>query len=299
LINSASTLRVVYLGGLGRSGTTLLERLLGELPGVVALGEVVHLWERGVLGGELCGCGVPFPECVFWRVIGERAFGGWTPALAERMVRLRERVDRTRRIPRIAHPDLAAYTQAYRLVYEAVGAPVVVDSSKHASLACCLLASGVDVRIVHVVRDPRAVAHSWGRTVRRPEDGLPMTRWGPARTALHWTAQNAALELLPGRGGRVTRVRYEDLLAAPEATLVALAREIDLEVPEVPFIEGGTAWLGPSHTASGNPMRFHVGRVELRRDDSWVSGLPERDRRVVNALTWPLRARYGYWGAPA
>ncbi|HEY2794503.1 MAG TPA: sulfotransferase, partial [Micromonosporaceae bacterium] len=36
--------RVVFLGGLGRSGTTLLERILGEVPGVCALGELVHLW---------------------------------------------------------------------------------------------------------------------------------------------------------------------------------------------------------------------------------------------------------------
>ncbi|SEG99111.1 Sulfotransferase family protein [Nonomuraea solani] len=294
-----ATAQVIYLGGLGRSGTTLLERLLGELPGVVALGEVVHLWQRGILAEELCGCGVAFPSCPFWRRVGERAFGGWTRSLAERMLALRHTIDRTRRIARIEHPDLAEYARAYRLLYDAAGAPIVIDSSKHASLACCLLATGVDVRIVHVVRDPRAVAHSWSRTVRRPEDGRPMTRWSPARTALHWSAQNAALELLPGRGARVTRVRYEDLLSAPGATLTALALRLGLPEPELPFLEGRTAWLGPSHTASGNPMRFHVGRVELRRDDSWRSGLREGDRRLVNALTWPLRGRYGYRGVAA
>ncbi|MGN9840709.1 sulfotransferase [Nonomuraea sp. H19] len=300
MTDSATTTRVIYLGGLGRSGTTLLERLLAELPGVVALGEVVHLWERGVLAGEPCGCGVAFPACAFWRQVGERAFGGWTRHLAERVLMLRHRVDRTRRIASIAHPDLAEYALAYRLLYEATGAQVVIDSSKHASLAWCLVTSGLDVRVVHVVRDPRAVAHSWSRTVERPEDGRPMTRWGPARTALHWTAQNAALELLAGRGALVTRVRYEDLLAAPEPTLATLTRRLGLAgAPRLPFVEGRTAWLGPSHTASGNPMRFHVGRLELRRDDSWVTSLPEGDRRVVNALTWPLRARYGYWGTAA
>ncbi|GAA3258325.1 sulfotransferase [Nonomuraea helvata] len=298
MTDRATTTRVIYLGGLGRSGTTLLERLLGELPGVVALGEVVHLWERGVLAEELCGCGAPFPVCPFWRQVGERAFGGWTPALVGRILTLRRRVDRTRRIPRIEHPDLAEYVQAYRLLYEAVGAPVVIDSSKHASLACCLVAGGVDVRIVHVVRDPRAVAHSWARTVQRPEDGRPMTQWGPARTAVHWTAQNTALELLPGRGARVVRVRYEDLLAAPGPTLGSLALGLGLAEPDLPFLDDRTVWLGPSHTASGNPMRFLVGRVELRRDDSWMTGMRDGDRRVVNALTWPLRARYGYREAP-
>ncbi|MET8984418.1 sulfotransferase [Nonomuraea wenchangensis] len=291
--------QVIYLGGLGRSGTTLLERLLGELPGVIALGEVVHLWERGVLAGQPCGCGAPFPACPFWRQVGERAFGGWSARLAERVLTLRRRVDRTRRVPRIAHPDLGDYVQVYRSLYAATGARVVVDSSKHASLACCLASGGVDVRIVQVVRDPRAVAHSWGRTVERPEDGLPMTRWGPVRTALHWTAQNAALELLARRGVPVTTVRYEDLLAAPGPALGALRHELGLGEPAAApsFIDGRSAWLGPSHTVSGNPMRFQVGRVELRRDDSWATAMAAGDRRVVSLLTWPLRTRYGYRGA--
>ena len=47
--------RVLYLGGFGRSGSTLIERLLGELPGVCPVGELVHLWQRGVLAGERRG----------------------------------------------------------------------------------------------------------------------------------------------------------------------------------------------------------------------------------------------------
>ncbi|MEV4839448.1 sulfotransferase [Nonomuraea sp. NPDC049486] len=294
------TPRVIFLGGLGRSGTTLLERLLGELPGVAPLGEVVHLWERGVLAGEPCGCGRAFPACPFWRQVGERAFGGWTPGLAGRVMALRRRVDRTRRLGR-AHADLPEYVRAYRLLYEAAagvaGAGLVVDSSKHASLAYCLLEGGLDPHIVQVVREPRAVAHSWGRTVERPENGRPMTRWGPVRTAVHWTAQNLALELLARRGARVTRVRYEDLVAAPGDTLGALAGELGLPPSRLPFLHGATAHLTTAHTASGNPMRFGAGPIELSRDDTWRHGLPRRRQSLVAALTWPLRARYGYGSA--
>src|SRR5205085_9040571 len=69
--------RVVFLAGLGRSGTTLLERALAELPGVQALGEVNHLWRRSLVDDELCGCGEPFSRCPHWRAVGDRAFGGW------------------------------------------------------------------------------------------------------------------------------------------------------------------------------------------------------------------------------
>lgn len=294
---------MIFLGGLGRSGTTLLERLLGELPGVAPLGEVVHLWQRGVLADEPCGCGRPFGSCPFWSEVGERAFGGWTPVLAHRVTALRRRVDRTRRLARISHADLPEYVRAYRRLYRAAadtaGAHAVIDSSKHASLASCLLRDGLDVHVVQVVREPMAVAHSWRRTVERPEDGRPMTRWGPARTSAHWTAQNLALELMARRGARVTRLRYEDLLAAPQPTLVGLVGELGLPPSRLPFLHGTTAHLTAAHTVSGNPVRFDVGAVELARDDAWRAALPRRHQRLVAALTWPLRTRYGYGRAAA
>ncbi|WSG19297.1 sulfotransferase [Nonomuraea sp. NBC_01738] len=302
MTDHASTPRVIFLGGLGRSGTTLLERLLGESPGVTPLGEVVHLWARGVLAGESCGCGQPFAACAFWREVGERAFGGWSAGVAQRVLALRATVDRTRRIPRITHPDLAEYVESYSRIYTAAaqvsGARVVIDSSKHASLACCLAAGGLDVHVIQVVRDPRAVAHSWRRSVARPEDGAPMTRWGSLKTALHWNAQNLALDTLAGRGAHVLRVRYEDLLADPRATLTRLAARLGLDTA-FPFLTGATARLGPAHTASGNPMRFTVGAVELARDDAWRSGLPRRHQRLVATLTRPLMSRYGYREAAA
>ncbi|GAA3126436.1 sulfotransferase [Planomonospora alba] len=310
-----SPTRVVFLGGLGRSGTTLLERLLGELPGCAALGEVVHLWARGVLADESCGCGEPFHACPFWRKVGERAFGGWSAGQAERVLALRARVDRTRRIPALrrllaeeragagawrspaATEELGEYATAYRRLYEAAaetaGGPVVVDSSKHASLAFCLAAAGLDVHVVHVVRDPRAVAHSWRRRVARPENGAPMMSWSPARTSLHWLAQNLGLELLAREGVPVTRVRYEDLLDSPARTLRRLAAVLGVR-PGLGFLGDGAAELSTAHTVSGNPMRFTVGRIGLTRDDGWRTGAPPRQGSLVTALTWPLMLRYDY-----
>jgi len=69
----AGPVRVLYIGGLGRSGSTLIERLLGQVPGVCAVGELVHLWDRGITEDERCGCGEPFRQCPFWSQVGKTA----------------------------------------------------------------------------------------------------------------------------------------------------------------------------------------------------------------------------------
>ncbi len=52
---------LLYIGGVGRSGSTLVERVLNEAPEVHAMGETHHLWERGITADQLCGCGIGEP----------------------------------------------------------------------------------------------------------------------------------------------------------------------------------------------------------------------------------------------
>jgi Sulfotransferase family len=299
---------MLYLGGLGRSGTTLVERLLGELPSVCALGEVVHLWQRDIVDDERCGCGARFSACTFWRRVGELAFGGWANVDVARVRTLRNAVERTRHIPCLAAAqqapdDVREYAGFYARVYAAAaevsGARVVVDSSKHSALAHVLRWSDdIDLRVVHVVRDARGVAYSWTKTVARPEtDGTEeMTRYSPGRSAMLWNAHNAAFELLARRGVAVKRIRYEQFLAEPRVALRELSAYagIPLEESDLDFLGDGHADLKVGHSAAGNPMRFTVGRLPLRRDDAWVRALPSGQRRLVGAVCAPMLHAYGY-----
>jgi len=312
--------RVVYIAGLGRSGSTLLERLLGELPGVCAVGEVVHMWRRSIVDDERCGCGEPFAGCGFWRGVGEAAFGGWAAVDVGRVAQLRAAVDRNRFAPLLAGPALPPrfrraldeYVCYYQRVYAAVsavsGCATIVDSSKHPSLAFCLRwAPGLDLRVVHVVRDSRAVAHSWTKQVARPDAPAEsyMRTFSPVASATQWNVQNAALHLLARVGTPTMRIRYEDLACAPAATLrrIAAFAGLPADEPALRFLgedaDGPWADLAPAHTTSGNRMRFYTGRISIRTDEAWRSAMPIAQRTTVSALTLALLARYGYFRARA
>lgn len=305
---------LLFLAGAGRSGSTLLERMVAELPGVCPLGEVVHLWERALVEDQRCGCGRRFSACPFWTAVGDRAFGGWDNVDVAEVLRLKRAVDRNRYVPWLAlrrlgpgrREALRAYLDHYERIYAAAtavsGATVAIDSSKHVSLAFCLRWSrALDVRVVHMVRDSPGVAYSWSKSVARPEvvgrtDMMPV--YGPLHVAATWSWVNVALRRLAGSGVRSLLVRYEDVVEDPRAALRLVASHSDLTLGDgaLDFIGDGVLTLTASHTVAGNPMRFTSGRLDVRRDDAWRTRMPPRSRRLVAALTWPVRRRLGYVG---
>ena len=163
-----------------------------------------------------------------------------------------------------------AYARLYAAIAQVSGCRVVVDSSKHASLAFCLhMSADIDLRVLHVVRDSRAVAYSWTKRIRRPEaaddSGEYMATFSPARPALLWNTLNLGFALLSSRGVPVRQIRYEDFLADPPGSMAELAEFAcgpgDFTDVIAGFLARDRASLGSSHTASGNPMRFATGSM--------------------------------------
>ena len=307
-----SEVAVLYIGGCQRSGSTLLDRMISQSEGHVSAGEIVHLWARGLLDNELCGCGDRFRDCPFWTEVGDVAFGGWAHLDVERTLSLQRRVDRNRYIFFMLWPwlapryrrDLARYVAILTRLYSAihqVGGSVIVDSSKHASTAFLLRAvPSIDLRIVHLVRDSRGVAYSLLKRVRRPEAvdrEAFMFRASPWRSGLEWLVFNALFHILDLMGTPTTRVRYEVLVRHPRDTLAQILGRNGRTATtggDLGFIDGSTVVLDIDHTAAGNPVRFEHGAFLLRVDTAWRSAMLPRDRRVTTWMTWPLLKVYGY-----
>jgi UDP-N-acetylglucosamine transferase subunit ALG13 len=302
--------RVLYIGGWGRSGSTLLDRALGQLPGFVSLGEVRELWQRGARENRPCGCGKPFLDCEFWSAVGDAAYGGWGRLDLDEALSLRYAVDRPWSAPMLwrgsgwsgFEAKVARYLELLRPLYGAIravsGADVIVDSSKLPMHAMLLRRIPVDLRLVHLVRDSRGVAFSWQKHVRnRVTDGDPqfMERYDPVSASMRYVLYNE----LTGRLGREVPsmlLRYEDFVARPAETLgwVADLAGAERGPGDLAFVRGEQIDLRPNHTVDGNPMRFAVGPVTLRPDEEWRTRMEPVDRRVVTALTLPLLRRYRY-----
>jgi Sulfotransferase family len=309
--------KVLYISASGRSGTTILDNLLGGLDGFFSAGELRYLWSRGLLGSTPCGCGLPVASCTVWSDVLNEAFSDVEPPDPADMVRWQEETVRFRHTLRLLRqastgsrktPGLERYTDALSRVYRAIarvtGARVVVDSSKRPSDAALLrLLPGVVPHYVHMVRDPRAVAYSWRRRKQwtTTDPTRFMRRHGAVDSTILWISFNLATEAVTSQHGsdKSLRVRYEDFISSPRDVLKAIADLVDEHPREFPFVADRTVQLGGNHTVSGNPSRFKVGMVELRDDDEWKARQRELDSIIVTSLALPFLRRYGYAVRPA
>lgn len=296
--------KVVYIIGSGRNGSTLLSRLLGQVPGCCSVGEIRSIWTR-LIDDNYCGCGQRFSECPFWSRVVDRAFGDETGFDAAEVRQTALQLDRIRRLPTVMRSrgpeELEGLRTRVSRLYEAVaaesGCEVIVDSSKtFGHLAILQGIPGFEIIPVHLVRDPRGVAYSWARKKTRPDHRhgtAHMRRYSPARTAIMWYL-NLLADVVPN--SRPLAVRYEDLVESPKQVLESiLAAAGRSELGSFPFLDGHTANLRPVHSVAGNPSRMTTGPVEIVLDEEWRRSMKASERLTVTCLSAPLLVRYGYW----
>lgn len=262
--------KLIYIGGYGHSGSTLLEYLLASSPGVVACGEVSSvLRQRG--RKAKCTCGQLAKDCPVWGPLQAEpsALEGWsheglTLALFERIGR-----------------DHAAMVDSSKTPWNSLVAPFRLRRE-----------IGKGFVLLHLVRDPRAV--SWSAVKKAGRQGpRPLMGLRCSAAAIGWTAANLACELF-GRTypDQYMRLRYEDLVHSPDRVMRELFASLLPGVVWRPEEIGASA---NRHQLYGNRMRSRsLSLAEIKEDSAWRSDMPRAYRALVAALVWPLGKRYGY-----
>jgi hypothetical protein len=185
--------KVLQITGLGRSGSTILDIVLGNHPDVESVGEVGNLTVNGWISREslrgidpkrlrvpICTCGkrldvlyveAPDEACPFW----SRVRGEWVertdPHSIEGYPKLQSDFELKRRWPRLLYERrrpsarFRSYAGLTRAFFESIravsGKPVIVDSATVPVRTFALgLVPGLDVYAVHLVRDGRGVVTS-------------------------------------------------------------------------------------------------------------------------------------------
>ena len=298
-------IELLYIASPSFSGSTLLTFLLNAHPKIATIGELK--WGDIDLASYRCSCGALLAECDFWREVEARMLARGLPfdlhrpatdfrcrtrPLADRALRARIRGQifesarslTTAVLPSVRRtwPLVARVNRAMiEIILDLQGGKVFVDASKDPVRLMHLARTGdYDVRVLQLVRDGRAVACSAmkneGQTVE-----------AAAREWLHTHQQIERLRAKLG-GDRLLTVRYEDLCADPQATIL---RAYDfLGVPALVPVNSRSR--AEQHII-GNRMRLRP-MLEVRADEKWRLMLSRQDIAEFDRIAGRQNQSYAY-----
>jgi hypothetical protein len=305
-IKSPHAIKVLYIAGFERSGSTILNRVLGQIENFVAWGELRDIWEHGKIENRFCTCGAPYLNCKAWSNILDAEFDNGLGLTPYHMLQLKRRTRATVLLKSLGPWGNSVFQRAstkyaieldslYTSIQNKTNSQVIVDSTK-ASWYGSVLSElpNIDLYTVHVVRDPRGVYYS---LQRRKEQGDSACQWySPLHAFLSWSLKNVGVEFpLNISSQRYLRVRYEDFIAFSEASVKKVLKLIGESQSKLPFVRKSTVKMGLDHIITGSPSScFDTGEVELRNDDKWKQDLSAKDEALVSTLTLPLLKKYGY-----
>lgn len=299
---------VVYLAGTGYSGSTLLSFLFDAHPDVVSVGEFpAPRWETP---DYECSCGAKLRECPFFGHVaalltrGGVMFnpGGMDLRLRYTRIPLLNRVlvanlrsrsltlsrDRLVRVipglmDRLDH--YVARNEAFiQAALEVAGARVFFDANKtHRRLPLLKRSRRIALKVIHLIRDPRAQSNSAVRHHPGMSVGAAAAAWVRVHKAIEWYVADLPEE-------DKARLRYEDFCAQPESEYRRLCDFMGVAPREPPMRLQTTA-----HHIIGNPMRTTSDReVFVRLDTRWRTELPASAQREVMRRAGSLARDYGY-----
>ncbi|MFM8322666.1 MAG: sulfotransferase family protein [Chloroflexota bacterium] len=306
---SDTPIRLTYIVGTGRSGSTVIDSFLGNHPSIQSVGELARLLNDAWTNDYYCSCGKRSSSCTFWSAVHQ----GWCElnggVTVEQYAGLQSRFEQLRRWPFLSRErwkdseDFQSYAKQTRLLLRAIqntsGCKMIVDSSKGVERAYALAQiPGIDLRVIHLVRDPRGVVWSHKKAFKKdlrgglPSDIEPEPTW---RAALYWCRLNLQAEWLRKYLGkdRSVLVRYEDFMQHTRPVMEQVGRLMDVDFEPLLQVTEQDGTFNFSHTIAGNRVRMK-GQLRLKFDEEWREKLETRDRRITEALSGWLMARYGY-----
>lgn len=298
---------LIYIAGYGRSGSTLLDMILGSHPDAVGMGELTHIFDSW-LSDNTCSCRERYRNCEFWSEVMPR----WSASLPN--VSITEAATVTRQVEdnlsswRKLLPQHKSTTQKYGLIWQTMidviaevdVVTTVIDSSKSTRTVggrALALAnySQLDVKVIHLVRDPRAVMWSYlrGNNIKLEAGHAIPNRGGVLRAILGWnTANFSAARARDSQDNAPLLVRYEDFVEDPYKELHAISQSLMLDfAPIVKHLKDELP-IKPDHGVAGNRLR-RKGLIKLKKDEEWKDQLPNH-ARLIAQLNKPFASKYGY-----
>jgi hypothetical protein len=280
--------KVIYILGAGRSGTTVIDIVLGNNEEIFSCGELVRYSE---LKAEPHG----FPEnsknYIFWKNIEQKLFNRLSSSHEELFCLSRKMEFHPSFFLNLFKLTSRKNRQLYKeyintffgVLFDSIGQNIVIDSSKYAGRGLGLLRYlNYDLYLIYVIRDPVRVIKSFART---DVEQMPKNYWA---ANIYYFLVNFICRIvtLLAKKSRVYTLKYENFLANPAKELENIQKAFGIDLQKSIRIAGENGTFEVGFLFEGNRIRLKE-TIRLRSEPPLQKmGLKSLVTRACNIFWW-------------
>ena len=302
--------KILLITSAGRSGSTVLSKILNELDDAFNVNELAFMPLNGIDKNYPINTGERFSDSAIWRAI----LGNYQRR--NKIDRLHYRPDQIPNTRQLVTDQLLPLYQAdlkqlelyksalndlFWAIFEETKANIIIDSSKVIPYVNAVSQlKDFEIYVLHLVRDPRAVAYSWQKKIKRKdvEDGdeVFMEEYSPRKSSISWQLLNQFADSLKNSTDLSYHfLKYEDFAKAPKIHIGQLLEFIGYDRDAIEITDNVVPLKRVDYGIWGNPnVRQQKDKLYIRYDDAYKSKLNPSTKWQATLWALPLLWKYGY-----
>lgn len=284
-------IKLIYIGGIGRNGSTLLGRILGEHNNVINIGEALNFMMNSQLRNrhinrELSS-GNKIESSIMWSEVFDKCGFSFISddidillfeGNSKKLETLIENKD-----PRIIQVT-EKVNRFLQVVKEVNQCSIIVDTSKNANIPLIVNAcQDVDIYIVHLVRDIVDAVAS------RSKAKAYLNKVNFVRMTFRWIIKNNATANL-GRKMHLKTTYFDDLCKSPYNFIASIFDFTGAKIKPKEELKSNNITFNIQDMIAGNPDKYDTGTVKIEYRDKKISWW-KRGIVTVIAFPWILKFR--------
>ncbi len=269
-IEKTNPVNIIYILGAGHCGSTLLSLCLDRHSSVIGLSEIITLNRKspGWSGSKFV------LSDKFWSDVNRDMREKYNERLTEVPFNLRKSSSTN-------HQALKRNKIALDSILNISGKSIICDSSKDSKRLDVLLGSKLfKVKVIYLVRDGRAIVHSYRRKYGS---------WLPGWFNLTSTDRAASKLKKKFGGNNWLTIRYEDMVTNLESSLNKICNFADINF-EASMLKPNT--FDFNGLGGNNLLNRPIDNIKL--DTAWKTEMPTVVRTFTSVTVASFNRKYGY-----
>ena len=296
-------IKIIYITGYGRSGGTLVGRLLGDTKKAFFIGELRNFWKYGILKNHVCSCGQKFDTCDFWGKVADEYIKSFPSVNIEEISKEFREFKKLKNYFKLKKIMGNSYDnklkifldkylyhneKLFEIISKVSGKNILVSSSRiPGRLFALSFSDKLEIYPVFLLRDPRGVLNSMIQFDKRlfgeyRHNALKQLASWNSNTLLSVQIMNKITQ------GKFLLNLYSGFTKNPDRELEHLKKLLDDELDYTQKNEQIFINLHSGHIFAGNQMRFKSGNVSINQDLKWDQQLSPKNKVLASVISLPL-----------